>query len=96
MIQLTPAGPGSALSEVQGIPVEFTMHSRAKRKMLSFRQAARGEAARYASLKKGVAMDIGVIIALSALGLSTLLVVLLGVVAGVSAVVGIGSPHESE
>ena len=72
------------------------MHTRAERKMLPSGQPARGAAARSASLEKGVTMDIGVIIALSALGLSTLLVVLLGVVAGVSAVVGIGSPHESE
>ena len=41
-------------------------------------------------------MDIGVIIALSGLGLTTLLVVLMGIVAGVSAVVVIGSPHEDE
>ena len=72
------------------------MHTRAESQMLPLRQPARGTAARAASLEKGVTMDIGVIIALSALGLSTLLVVLLGVVAGVSAVVGIGSPHESE
>ena len=41
-------------------------------------------------------MDIGVIVALAGLGLTALLVVLMGIVAGVSAVVGIGSPHEDE
>ena len=41
-------------------------------------------------------MDIGVIIALAGLGLTTLLVVLMGVVAGVSAVGGIGSPHQDD
>ena len=41
-------------------------------------------------------MDIGVIVAVSGLGLTTLLVVLLAVVAGVSAVVGIGSPHQDD
>lgn len=43
-----------------------------------------------------ISMDIGVIVALAGLGLTTLLVVLMGIVAGVSAVVGIGSPHEDE
>lgn len=41
-------------------------------------------------------MDIGVIVALSGLGFTAFLVVLMAVVAGVSAVVGIGSPHEDE
>lgn len=41
-------------------------------------------------------MDIGVIVALSGLGLAALLAVLMGIVAGISAVVGIGSPHEDE
>lgn len=41
-------------------------------------------------------MDIGVIVALAGLGLTTLLVVLMGIVAGVSAVAGIGSPYEDE
>ena len=41
-------------------------------------------------------MDIGVIVALSGLGLAALLAVLVGIVAGISAVVGIGSPHEDE
>ena len=41
-------------------------------------------------------MDIGVMVALAGMGLTTLLVVLMAVVAGVSAVVGIGSPHQDE
>ena len=41
-------------------------------------------------------MDIGVIVALSGLGLAALLAVLVGIVAGISAVVGIGSPHQDE
>ena len=41
-------------------------------------------------------MDIGVIVALSGLGLAALLAVLIGIVAGISAVVGIGSPHQDE
>lgn len=41
-------------------------------------------------------MDIGVIVALSGLGLAALLAVLKGIVAGISAVVGIGSPHQDE
>jgi hypothetical protein len=41
-------------------------------------------------------MDIGVIVALSGLGLATLLAVLMGIVAGISAVVGIGSPHQDD
>lgn len=39
-------------------------------------------------------MDIGVIVALSGLGLAALLAVLMGIVAGISAVVGIGSPQD--
>ena len=41
-------------------------------------------------------MDIGVIVALSGLGLAALLAVLMWIVAGISAVVGIGSPHQDE
>ena len=41
-------------------------------------------------------MDIGVIVALSGLGLAALLAVLMGIIAGISAVVGIGSPHQDE
>ena len=41
-------------------------------------------------------MDIGVIVELSGLGLAALLAVLMGIVAGISAVVGIGSPHQDE
>ena len=41
-------------------------------------------------------MDIGVIVALSGLGLAALLAGLMGIVAGISAVVGIGSPHQDE
>ena len=41
-------------------------------------------------------MDIGVIVALSGLGLAALVAVLMGIVAGISAVVGIGSPHQDE
>ena len=41
-------------------------------------------------------MDIGVIVALSGLGLAALLAVLMAIVAGISAVVGIGSPHQDE
>ena len=43
-----------------------------------------------------IGMDIGVIVALSGLGLAALLAVLMGIVAGISAVVGIGSPHQDE
>ena len=43
-------------------------------------------------------MDIGVVVALSCLGLATLLVVLMGIIAGVSAVTGINvsSPQQDE
>jgi len=41
-------------------------------------------------------MDTGVIVALSGLAVVVLLVVLMGVVAAVSAVVGFRSPHEEE
>ena len=41
-------------------------------------------------------MDIGVIIAISGLGLAALLAVLMGIVAGISAVVGIGSAHQDD
>ena len=41
-------------------------------------------------------MDIGVIVALSGFGLAALLAVLMGIVADISAVTGIGSPHEDE
>ena len=41
-------------------------------------------------------MDIGVIIAISGLGLAALLAVLMGIVAGISAVVGSGSPHQDD
>ena len=41
-------------------------------------------------------MDIGVIVALSGLGLAALLAVPMGIAAGISAVVGIGSPHQDE
>ena len=41
-------------------------------------------------------MDIGVIVALSGLGLAALLAVLMGIVAAISAVTGIATPHEEE
>ncbi len=41
-------------------------------------------------------MDIGVIIALSGFGLAALLAVLMGIVAAIAAVTGIGSPHQDE
>ena len=41
-------------------------------------------------------MDIGVIIALAGFGLTALLAVLMGIVAAIAAVTGIGSPHHDE
>ncbi len=41
-------------------------------------------------------MDIGVIIALAGFGLTALLAVLMGIVAAIAAVTGIGSPHQDE
>ena len=41
-------------------------------------------------------MDIGVIIALAGFGLTALLAVLMGIVAAIAAVTGIGSPHLDE